>query len=278
MMILPVPVEIEKVLYVNVDIQSPSVDCLAQSRSIADEGKYFPALRAFVAGCVRSFTTEDGRIVDDSVSIRSILPKLPFRSVDYIAIQALLLDNDDDGIEGFYPCPRCGTESIAEYREDDGIVLDTRDRISSLKVGVFDPYVDKHEIRVDLSEPVVISDRGGDVMLQIENFEVAIPTLENCIVAESKVGAKDPVKLQIAIYVEAMTKVNGEKIDNKFRNEYGNLFMGKIRTASKDLRILSDTINRYGIDRRVDKECKKCGKKWRPVVNTSNFFDSTPLV
>ena len=147
-----------------------------------------------------------------------------------------------------------------------------------MKVGFFDPYSDSYDIHVDLTEPVVIKDKGdNEVFLQIENFDVAIPTLENCIVAESKVGTKDHIKLQLAIYVEAMKKVNGESIDNKFKNEFGVFFMGKIRKVGKDLAKLSDGINKYGVDRRVDKECRKCGKKWRPIVSTSNFFDGTPL-
>jgi hypothetical protein len=276
---LPVPKTIANSLYVGCEVQAPSLDCIAKARSSADS-TYFPALRILCAECVKDFITEDGKIISDPVSIKSIIPKLPFKSAEFIVMQSLLLQNeDDDSIEGYYPCPRCGQENISEYRNDDGIEIDTRDHISEFKIGYFDPYNDNEEIHVELTDPVVISDKGddGDVLLEVNDFDVVIPTLENCIIAEAKVGIKDPLILQLAIYVEAMTKVNGQKVDAKFKKQWGMFFLGKIRTAKKDIGALSDEINKYGIIRKVKKTCKKCGKVWEPTPNTSNFFASAPL-
>lgn len=276
---LPIPVEINNVLYVDAEVQAPTLDCLTETRKIAEDGRFFQSMRVFSNGCIKSVTTDSGQIIEDQIALKSVITKTPYKTIEHLAIRSLMVHNDDDdGVEGYYPCPRCGKESISEYRNDDGVIIDTRDHISSLSVGYFDPYNDNREITVVLTEPVIIKDRGNnDVFLEIKDFTVEIPTLEQCIVAESKVGNSDPIKLQLAIYVEAMKKVNGEKIDNKFKNEFGLFFLGKIRTAKTDFGKLAESINKYGLNRTVEKTCVKCGKVWRPTINTSNFFGSAPL-
>jgi len=270
---LPIPVTISGTVYTDVELQGPTVDVAMETRRISDTGKMFQAMRPFCVGCIESFTTQDGQIVNDPISIKSIVPKLKYKSVEYIAIMGLLIHNDDDGVEGIYSCPRCGSELVAEYRDDDGIVTDTRDHIRDMPVNYFDPDKDSNEILVELTVPVTLKDRkDSEVVLDVRSFSIEHPTLEHYIAAESKIGASDPVKLQLAMYVEALKTVNGEVIDSKFRNEFGLLIFGNIRSIKKDLGKLADEINRFGLSRSARKTCRRCGKEWEVNPNTSNFF------
>lgn len=275
---LPIPGKIGDGLYTDCEIVKPSVNSIAATHKMAEDGNLFSAMRPFCSDCITSFTTADGKIIEDIVAIKSIIPKLPYKTIEYIAVQAVLKHyGEDDGVEGVYPCPRCDTKFISEYREDDGIVIDTQDHISQLQVHYFDPGNDSFIIHVDLTEPIQIKDREGDVLEEITSLDVSIPTLENCIIAESKVGFTDKPRLQIAIYVESLKKVNDKEIDNKFRNSFGMLVFGKIREIRKDLGGLSRGINRFGLDTAVEKTCRNCGKVWKAHINTSNFFVGTPL-
>jgi hypothetical protein len=274
---LPIPQEIKNVLYTDFEVLSPTPDIVADTKKIMDQGNLFQSMRPFINGCLSSLISEEGTAITDSVSLRSIVPKLYHKNIEYICIQALLQHNDDDdGIEGIYYCPMCGTESKAEYKKIEDIIIDTRDKISNLKVGYFDPYKDNPIIHIELSVPVEIKDRitNEAIVDDIVSIDVEIPTFENCINAESKAGKNDSIRLQLAIYVEALKKVNGNDIDSRFKNNFGAIMFGRMRGFRKDLGKLSDEINRYGIEKEVEKTCGHCGKVWRPAVNTSNFFGS----
>lgn len=275
---LPIPVNVSGTIYTDVEVQAPTVEVAIETRKIADSGKIFMAMRPFCVGCIQSLTTQEGQIVDDPISIKSLVPKLKYKNVEYITIQSLLVHNEDDGIEGIYSCPRCGTEILAEYKDEDGIITDTRDHILSMPVNYFDIDKDSNEIFIELTDPVVIKDRkSSDIFLDVKSFSIDHPSLENYITAESKVGTSDPIKLQLAVYVESLKTVNGEIIDGKFRNEFGMLILGGIRSIKKDLGKLADEINKFGISKSVKKTCRRCGKEWEISPNTSNFFVTTPL-
>ena len=277
---LPIPILVGDVLYTDCEITSPTVNIIIETRKIIEEGVYFSAMKKFCAGCISEIKTEEGKIITDSISIKSILAHCCYRTIEYIAIQAMLKHySDDDGIEGIYYCPRCGVESIAELKEEDGMTIDTRDHINELAINYFDSSIDSFLIHVDLSESVKIYDKkNNELLLEVADIDVLIPTLEQSIQAEAKVGSRDSIRLQLAIYVEALKKVNGKEIDTKFKNIYGSEIFGNITNIKKDLGFLSDSINKFGMARTVKKTCKRCGKIWASVVNTSNFFVSTPLV
>lgn len=277
---LPIPARVAGTVYTEAEIQAPTVDNVTETRAIADKGKMFAAMRPFMVGCILSFRKEDGQEIDDPISIKSIVPKLPYKSVEYLTTNALLLANNEDGIEGIYPCPRCGTEVIAEYRDEDGVIIDTRDFIKNFPVRYFDANKNSYEITIELTNPVIIGGKknsGEDPVLDVRSIGVEIPTLENFIVAESKVQGNDPVKIQLAAYVEAMKTVNGEVVDNAFKNQFGMAIFGNIRSIKQDLGRLAEEINKFGIMRQVQKTCPRCKKVWNVQPNTSNFFEYAPL-
>jgi len=277
---LPVPARVKDVLYTECELTSPTVNVIAETRRVSDSGNYFSSLRPFCNGCITQFRTADGRVITDPVAIKAIVMQTPYKSIETLSIQAILLHySEDDGVEGVYHCPRCGAEIICEIREEDGVKIDTRDHIRDLPINYLDPETESMDIHLVLTEPVQIIDKkDNSVIMEVNDMDVQIPTLENCIAAEGRVGARDFVKLQIAIYVEALKKVNGEAVDNKFRSSFGMHIFGNMNAVKRDLGVLADNINRYGIDRGVQKECRMCGKVWKATLNTSNFFDGAPLM
>jgi len=273
---LPLPKRIKDVLYTEAEVSEPTVNAAIETQKMAKSGSFFQSLRAFCNSCVDEFKTSDGQSITDPISIKSIIPKLPFKTVEYLALQAVLKHNDgDDGIEGMYPCPRCGHDVIAEYSDRDGVIIDTRDHISKLTVKYSDD--EQGPITVDLATPVLIQDKvTNEVIEEVKSLTIEAPTLEKCIAAEGKTSS-DRIRLQLAIYVECLIAVNGQPIDSRYRDAYGMYIFGNIRSIKKDLKVLSDSINQFGLDTSVEKECPKCGKVWRAQVNTSNFFASAPL-
>jgi hypothetical protein len=230
-------------------------------------------------GCITKFITQDGKEIEDLVSIKSIIPKMPYKTVEQLAVASMLINNEDDTIEGLYTCPLCGRQFKAERREEDGIVIDTSDKMSKLEINYFDTEKDSFEIHVDLTEPVTCKNKEDkdELILEVNSFDISIPTLEDCIIAENNTGLNSNIKLQIAIYVQALKKINTESIDNKFKNMWGLYVFGHIRNIKKDLGQVSDYINRFGLDKRAKEKHCACGKVWRPTVNTSNFFVGAPL-
>jgi hypothetical protein len=270
---LVIPFSVNGKVYSECEIGKPRASVIADTKRCIDEtGDAFSAMRVMLNGCIESFGD-----VTDKVAIKALIPKMPLKTAEHLVLSVVTMHYaDDDGIEGVYPCPRCGTQYIAEIRETDGMVVDTRDHISTLPV----VYCDMADIEImrEFKTAVLIENKAnGNVIYDINSITIAVPTLENAINAYAKIGARDMVRLQFAMYVEALKKINGEVVDNKFRNSFGMLVFENIRDARDDLGWIAEQINMYGTDREVKKTCKKCGKVWKATVSTSNFFVSGNL-
>lgn len=266
---LPIPIFYNDKIYREVEIVTPKGSVLADTKKIADKGNLFSAMRSFVIGCTESIDE-----VTDRVGIKSLVSKMPLKSLEAVAIAVILLYYpDDDGIEGVYTCPRCGEPKIAELLETDGITIDTRDYISNLVTNYYDE--DITTFKVELASPVIIKNKvTEDIIFEIKEFELMFPTIENSINAYNKYGRSDEVRLQYQMFVEALVSVNDDIIDSKWKNAYGMFMFENIKNVKLDIGTITDKINSYGIDPTVEKICTSCGKVWRPQVNTSNFFVS----
>ena len=275
---LIIPFTFNGKVYDSCGIDKPKASVIADTKKNIDEtGDAFSAMRILLNGCISAFNSTDGNVVSDKIAIKSLVPKLPLKTAEHLTMSMVVKHYaDDDGIEGVYPCPRCGVQNIAEIVETDGMTIDTRDHISALGVTYCD-FPDL-EITQEFTTPVLIENAATkDVLYDIQSIVLKIPTLENAISAYAKIGSRDMVRLQFAMYVEALYKVNGESVDSKFKNSFGMALFNNVEDPRKDLGELADQINKYGVDKRVDKTCKKCGKVWRAAVNTSNFFVSGVL-
>jgi hypothetical protein len=177
----------------------------------------------------------------------------------------------DDFVEGVYPCPRCNEKTIAEKTNSDGVEIDTRDRISDLKVNFMED-ASELEFDIEFEKPIIIKTAADEE--EIRNITMTLPTLENHIEAESIYGDGRLVKLQYAVYARAIIKVNGQEVDNSWKKSKGMKLFLSSEDIKSDIGKITDYINQYGVDPRVEKTCKSCGKVWQPIINTSNFFAS----
>jgi len=128
---------------------------------------------------------------------------------------------------------------------------------------------------VNLTQPVnIINKQTKDVLLSVESLELHHPNLNDCIVAETRFGDTDSIRMQFAVYVEALEKVNGLEIEKKDKTLYGMLIFENIKDAVIDLGALNSEVSKYGINPNIEKTCPSCSKKFKAPINLSSFFVS----
>jgi len=270
---VPVQTFYKDKVYTEIEVQKPKASTIAEASSLMKDNKIYSGLAMFLKGSCISMSTEDS-VVEDSVSIKSLIPKMPYRSAEFSMIQIMTKQYENqDGVEGIYPCPLCGYKIISQLKKTDDLEIDTRDFISTLDVNYKDD--DSPTFKVDLVDPIKIKDkRDGSIIEEVCEIEMYYPTLEHCMNAEAKYGHNNSLKLQFGIYANSLKAVNGQDVDNKYRNMVGITIFENISNLEHDFRALSDENSKYGVDPRIEKICPECNKVWRPQINTSNFFVS----
>jgi len=273
---LPIPVFSKDGIYTDVEIEKPRGAVIADAKKAADSSDVYSALKIFVAGCVTSLLKDD-EIISDKAAINNKVAIMPYKTAEYLATRIMLLyDPDMDAVEGFYPCPRCGNKIKAEYIKDGEVEIDTRDYISNLPTLVMENPTEF--ITIQLTDPVIIKNKQtGEIKEKIESITMRWPTLTDCIVAGRKVNRQDIVRMQFAIYVEAMTAVNDIPVDNKWKSVVGMMIFENIKNVKEDLGKLNQIVNQYGLQQKIKKICNSCGKEWETDINTAGFFVSALL-
>lgn len=270
---LPIPIFMNGNVYNEMETRRPTPGVLADTKKTAQTGDYYSAISTLIWGCCECVFNQDGNEITDKVGLKSLLRHLPYKTAEYIAIMVMVsLDPTDDGIEGVYSCPLCGHNIVCECIMEDGqIVIDTRDFIHNLKIKFQD--VPQENFIYNFTEEVVIKNAvTGEPLETIRDIMIKHPTLVHCTTAFQKYGKRDEMRTQFGIYSEALIAVNGYEIDNSWRSRFGMLMFENIPNTKIDLIGITRKINEFGIDKRVEKECPSCGKKFRQIVNTSNFF------
>lgn len=264
---LPIPIFRNEKTYNMVDIQKPRTGVIAKAYDAAIyKGLNFKALLEFVAGCIETIYSQDGESESNSDKIKRLCGMMPSISAETVALKVMSMINENDYIEGVYFCPRCGEKIVTG---NDGIT-DNRDKIDDLKIVNMDSPFENY-IFVQLSESIKIKNqKTGEIIEQIDNFEVRYPVLNDCMNAEE--GQRNDVTIALRIYCNALQKINGIDVTGKWKGTYGMLVMNKV--YPKDLAIISKAINNYGIQKTKERTCMECGKIWNAPVNTSNFFVS----
>ncbi len=280
---LPVPIVRDDVVYTDVDVQAPTTGVLAAANRISSTGDDFSALAALLTGVVVSFHNEDDDRVEAVLTkenqhlASSLCQSMAYRAAEVVVLEALKIVHDDHMIEGVYPCPRCDTRAIAELQpspngnKDEDI--DTRDSIDDLPITIM-PNLDRLVFTQVFTQPVtIINKANGQVIAEVKSITLRHPTMRDCIAAFRMVGARDAMRLQFTTYVEALTHVNNELVDKKWKNQFGLLVFENIKNV-KDVKELSTEIAQWGLDNKVSKCCRNCGKEWKATVPTSRFFAS----
>jgi hypothetical protein len=270
---LAVPIFKDGKIYNEVEIKKPRNSVISKAHECISKNKIFTAMVEFIAGSIESISSIEGDNIDSFSEIRKLCLKMPYLSADNVAIEIMLLIEDDDAIEGVYECPRCHHKVVTEF--DATTDEDTRDHISDLKVffmkDILEDY--KNQIDIELENPISIKNaRTNEILDSVESLTLRYPTLEDCILAQRTIKGDNDVTLQLAIYLKALVAVNGEPVNQKWLSVYGDLVFGKMLPT--DTKKIGNEIKKYGMEKTSEKFCPKCNKVWRAVLNTSNFFVS----
>jgi ssDNA-binding Zn-finger/Zn-ribbon topoisomerase 1 len=283
---LPIPIiSSSENIYTNVEIERPESGHIINADNIIKRtGNSYEALLSWISSCTISISSESNEITNRT-QIRSMLKKAAYKNAELIGIEAILLINDDDEIEGVYNCPRCDTQIIAERKIEDGEeIYNTADYVSQLKriyvdeeknPEIYNSGLFPHEFKfpVNLGEG---RSPGNDLppITEVESIVFHYPTLNDCIGAYNEIGGRDKSRLQFKIYAKAIEKINGMDVNTKWKSTFGVPLFNKIKGIKEDLIEIMDKGNEFGLANYVNKRCPNCEKEWKESINNMNFFGS----
>lgn len=268
-MYLAVPIFVDDKIYNQVETKKPRTGVITAAYEKGVKGNIFRAMLEFTSGCIENITSTDGDVVENPVKIKRLCADMPYISAEVIAIKVMAEINEDDVVEGVYSCPRCGTKIITE--NDIELGVDSRDRISEIETVCMEETEYNNTIVVELSDPVKINNtKTGEALEVIERFEIRYPTIQDCISAAENMQDGQEVRVQLKIYVNALLSVNGKPIDRKWIANFGKLLFANM--YPKDMSPIGNALQKYGLNKVVDRVCYKCHKEWKAPINTSNFF------
>ena len=254
----------------------PKPSVLADAKKMNDNADPYSALYTMLVGCTKALASDSGEQINDKLQLKTLLRKTPFQSVNFLITEILILDSDDDGVEGAYTCPYCGNIVHAKYvpgSDDDEPQFDTRDFLSDCPVHYMEDYT--NEIHIELSKPVNIVNASTDEVIEsIQSFVMRYPTINDCIQAYNMRGASDEMRLQMQIYANALLKINNNDVDAKWRRRFGMFLFENFHKPKQDYGKISKQLNAYGRDTAIIKHCNKCQSDFKTELNTSNFFVS----
>lgn len=264
---LPIPVWNKDKIYTAVDIMEPDTNTLTRAYETMKSGNIFKSFLEILSGSIETFYTQDGDQVEDRAEIKKICADMPYISADTVCLKVLVDMNEEDVIDGLYPCPVCHRNNQPEYDPEYGI--DARDKVSDLEI--INQETPNNEIFVQLKKTInLINAKTGEIIHAVDNITIRYPTLRDCIFAGQNMREGQETAVQIKIYTNALVKVNGQDLDKKFVSVWGQALFGKIKAG--DLKQIGNAMQKYGIEKKIKKQCQHCGKEWFAVVDTSSFF------
>jgi hypothetical protein len=269
---LPIPfVSGEGKVYDKAELKRPSGAILADVKDVLGRSNEYQGMRVFAAGCCVKLFGESGEITDPS-NIKTLLGKTSNKTLEFICIMVMIdYYEGEDYIEGLYICPRCSHKVISEKTEEDGIVIDTRDRLTDLAVGYMED-ISELEFDVDLGQVIVLKSHTSEEEVNI--ITLRFPCTEDYIKAFHQVGGSNFIKVQYHVYGQCITRVNGVEVDDVWRRAFGTTVFNRMENIKKVFGEIAERINKYGINPKVHKSCSNCGKEWEVQISSSNFFAS----
>lgn len=268
---LAIPIFKDDKVFPDVDCMKPRTGVITTAYESAQNSNVFKAMLDLISGSISAVYPVEGDPVDSPYDIKILCGNMPYPSAEAVSMKIMGMINKDDHVEGVYPCPRCGKKFIAEY--DVTNEVDLRDRVSDLPVKCMEETEYNNEIPVEMDDPVKIKNaRTGETIEEINCFSLRFPTLNDCISAGKGMMDGNEIRVQLKIYVNALLSVNGKKIDNAWKANYGNILFSNIYPG--DLQKVGSVMSKYGIKKTVRRECNYCGRVWDSPINTANFFAS----
>ena len=215
----------------------------------------------FLSGCIDTVYGDETLSQDN---IEDFVRHMPYCNVEYLTMKAFLMRPDSDGaIEFITTCPRCKEKYIYEYINED---LDHRIKFDDLDINCYD---EEPVISIELIEPIEIKTKKGEVVDTVNTISLRMPDMNACVSAEAMYGS-NVVDMQYSIYVNSVTSINGSELNKSFKSTWG-MFIFR-RMYEGDIRQISDQINYYGVQKRMERTCGNCGKVYTFPLDISGFF------
>lgn len=267
---LAIPIFKDKEIFTDIEIEKPRSKILANSHEALVKSGPFRAIFEFLVGCTSALITKDNDIVSDKSSIRNLIELIPYVSAEAVAIKIMALLTKDDKIEGIYTCPRCGKNFIAEY--DSVIKEDKRDKVGDLKIIHMENEINNF-FEIQLNEKVTIKRKDtGEILQEISSIKMHHPTLRDCISSfKNNVEGQD-IRTQNRIYISCIEEINSVHVDKTWKFTFGKILMEEL--FPEDLFKIGKEVQKYGLVKKIQRECMNCGKVWEAPINTDNFFVS----
>jgi hypothetical protein len=259
-----VPVYHNGKIYTHGELIKPRGGVLADAEKAPNE---MTGIVRLVSGCLKSVTSPDGEIITDKTQIEGIVRHMPFQSAEYLA-KLVFVRRSDGSIEQIVHCPRCNDKYIYEFISDEE-GMDNRIKFDDLQAIEYEKN-EKPSITIELEEPVEIKTKKGDILFNIENLTLDFPNMNNGISGSMKYP-NDNVRAQYMMYVSALTHINLEEIDHKFRSTWGMFLFD--RMSLDDIEKIAEELKQYGLQKNLERTCSKCDKTFKFVVETNRFFD-----
>jgi len=259
------PVNFSNRLFVEAEITDPGGGVIADTNKIIENnGNVFFALLTFAKGNIVSLKTDTGEVEEKKETISQICRNMTYKTIEHLAIQQVLLYNEDDKVEGIYRCPRCNEKIYAEKTKED----DTRDCIGDLNI-VYQE--DNKEFSINFDNILEIKNAKGEVIESIQSMSFNHPSIDSYIDAYNKYPT-DSIRLQYKVYENSITRVNSNPITTDWKTKFSKLFFEQQK--NRELNKIAKIVNKAGIDGLIYKTCNQCGKEFEVYLNTANFFVS----
>jgi hypothetical protein len=260
-----------------VNVKRPGTEAIADCKDKMQDDDFYGGMAIFAAGSIAGLIDSDEKEIIEKSTIRQAVQVMPYRDVEFVLLQAMIKTGIDDVIEGIYPCPRCKKNYIPadpdpEYnRNDPEHNSDDADRISKLRTVFL--AGNPREFLIEFETAVETIDADSDEVIdRVESVKLRDPIMDDMIRAARKVGIGNSDRFNSAIYAEATLECNGQKVDKKWKNEWGTWLYDKIDYT--DSKRIQAEMRKYGTKTSVERTCRHCGKKWEAEVDTGSFFAS----
>ncbi len=257
-----IPVFFKNKIFTNGELIKPKGGVLADAEKAPND---MTGIVRLVSGCLSSITDSAGEVISNKKEIEEIIKHMAYQAAEYLAMK-IFAKRSDGAIEQIVYCPRCKNRYIYEFINDE---LDDRIKFDDLKIGYYEK-AEMPEILIELDSPVEIKNaETQEVINKISYLTFRFPTMNDGSFASMKIQ-NDTVRRQYQMYASAMTQINGEAIDSKFRNIWGMFIFDRMDTD--DIEKISDELKKYGLNKTLNRTCSDCDKNFDFTVDTAGFF------
>lgn len=253
-----IPINCNGKVYGSGVIDKPRGGIIADTAEELKRTGIYGAMLKFISGCLVSITDKEGEEITEKKAIERVCRHMTIHLAEVVSLRILTLSNKE-GLEQISKCPRCKRERI--YEGDESITFDDLEIM---------PYTEDQKIKLVLESPIEIKSRDK-LLWTVNSMTMRFPTLQDGIKGESRVAEEKEIRMQFAIYSASMISVNGDPVEDKFRNQWGGFLFD--RMYNDDLEKISEVLREIGIKKTVERRCR-CGKEWREPIDLSDFFVS----